>query len=58
LQQAAAALLALRDKKGTFRMPDGSHALHESAASVVVLDESRLGEVEQILRDFKSKTLD
>jgi hypothetical protein len=43
--------------KGAFRMPDGSQALDESAAYMVVLDDARLGELEQVLRDFKSKTL-
>jgi hypothetical protein len=43
--------------KGAFRMADGSQALDESGAYVVILDESRLPELEQVLRDFKSKTL-
>src|SRR5262249_36349918 len=43
--------------KGAYQMADGTQALDESAAYVVVLDESRVPEVEQVLRDFKSKTL-
>jgi biopolymer transport protein ExbD len=37
-------------------MADGTRALDESGAYFVVLDESRIGELEQALRDFKSKT--
>lgn len=43
--------------KGAYRMADGSQALDESGAYVVVLDETRIPELEQILRDFKGKTL-
>lgn len=43
--------------KGTYRMADGSQALDESEAYVVVLDEARVEELEEVLRDFKSKTL-
>jgi hypothetical protein len=42
--------------KGTYRMADGSQSLDESAAYLVVLEETRLGELEQILREFKNKT--
>src|SRR4051794_18055728 len=42
--------------KGTYRMADGSRALDESAAYFVVLEESRVGELESALRDFKGKT--
>ncbi len=42
--------------KGTYRMGDRTQALDESGAYVVVLDESRIPELEQVLRDFKSKT--
>src|SRR5689334_5131046 len=42
--------------KGTYRMGDGTRALDESGAYFVVLDEGRVGELEQALRDFKSKT--
>ena len=43
--------------KGAFRMADGTQALDESGAYVVILDDSRLPELEQALRDFKGKTL-
>jgi hypothetical protein len=43
--------------KGTFQLADGTQALDESGAYVVILDETRLPELEQVLRDFKSKTL-
>src|SRR5262245_55126546 len=42
--------------KGAYRMADQTCALDESGAYTVALDESRIGEVEQILRDFKTKT--
>jgi hypothetical protein len=43
--------------KGAFRMADGTPALDECGAYVVILDESRVPELEQVLRDFKGKTL-
>ncbi len=43
--------------KGAFRMGDGSQSLDECAAYVIVLDETRLAELEHVLRDFKNKTL-
>ena len=43
--------------KGAYRMPDGTQALDESAAYFVVLDETRIGELEGLLRQFKSRTL-
>ena len=43
--------------KGAFRMADGTKALDESGAYFVVLDDTRIGELEDILRQFKSKTL-
>ena len=43
--------------EGAFRMPDGSQSLDRSAAYVVVLEESRVNELEEVLREFKSKTL-
>jgi len=43
--------------KGTFRMADGTQALDESGAYVVILEEARIPELEQVLREFKSKTL-
>jgi hypothetical protein len=42
--------------KGTYRMADGTQSLDESAAYLVVLEETRLAELEQILREFKNKT--
>jgi hypothetical protein len=42
--------------KGAYRMADGTRSLDENGAYVVALDESRLGELEQVLRDFKNKT--
>ena len=42
--------------KGAYRMADGTQSLDESSAYVVVCDESRIAELEQLLRDFKSKT--
>jgi hypothetical protein len=42
--------------KGAYRMADGTRALDESAAYFIVLDESRVGDLEQSLRDFKAKT--
>jgi len=41
---------------GTFRMPDGSQKVDVSERYMVFLEESRLGELEQILKDFKGKT--
>jgi hypothetical protein len=43
--------------KGAYQMADGSQALDESAAHVVILDEARIPGLEQVLRDFKAKTL-
>jgi hypothetical protein len=42
--------------KGAYRMADGTQALDESGAYTVLLDEARLAELEQVLRDFKGKT--
>ena len=42
--------------KGAYRMADGTQSLDESAAYVVICDESRINELEQLLRDFKSTT--
>jgi hypothetical protein len=42
--------------KGAYRMIDGSQSLDESAAYLVVVEEARLGEPEQVLREFKDKT--
>lgn len=43
--------------KGAYRMADGTQSLDESGAYVVVLDESRIGELETMLQNFKSHTL-
>ena len=43
--------------KGAYRMSDGTQAVDESAAYVVVLEETRIPELEQLLKDFKSRTL-
>ena len=42
--------------KGAFQMSDGSQALDRSAAYAIVLDESRVDELEQVLRNFRNKT--
>jgi hypothetical protein len=42
--------------KGAFRMADGSQALDDSQAYVVVIEETDIPLLEQILRDFKAKT--
>jgi hypothetical protein len=42
--------------KGAWRLADGSQSLDESGAYVVILEEARLPELEQVLRDFKAKT--
>ena len=43
--------------EGVFRMKDGTQSLDRSVAFMVLLEESRIVELENILRDFKSKTL-
>jgi hypothetical protein len=42
---------------GDYRMTDGAQSLDENAAYVVILEEPRVAEIEEVLRDFKSKTL-
>jgi hypothetical protein len=42
--------------KGAYRMADGTQALDENGAYAVILDDTKVAELEQILRDFKSKT--
>lgn len=42
--------------KGTYRMPDGTQAFDETAEYAVLLDEARVPELEQVLRDFHAKT--
>ena len=41
---------------GAFRMPDGSQKIDACDKYMVFLDEVRLGEVEQVLLEFKAKT--
>jgi hypothetical protein len=43
--------------QGAFRMPDGSQSMDVSAAYVVILDESRLETLEEVLRRFRERTL-
>jgi hypothetical protein len=43
--------------EGTFRMNDGTQSFDRCAAYLVVLDESRIVELESVLLAFKSKTL-
>jgi hypothetical protein len=43
--------------KGAYRMADGTQSVDESASYVVILEESRVLEIEEVLRDFKGKTL-
>ncbi|MBW3596105.1 MAG: hypothetical protein KY475_02390 [Planctomycetes bacterium] len=38
-------------------MADGSQAIDESAAYLVVLQENEIPDLEDVLREFKSKTL-
>ncbi len=42
--------------EGAYRMADGSQALDEHKAFKVILEEARVAELEEVLRDFKSKT--
>lgn len=42
--------------KGAYQMSDGSQQIDDSQSYMVILDEARVGELEQILRDFKAKT--
>ena len=42
--------------EGVFRMADGSHAMDRSAAYVVIIDEERIPELEELLRAFKART--
>ena len=43
--------------KGAWTMADGSRSVDESGSYFVVLEESRVPELEQALLDFKAKTL-
>jgi hypothetical protein len=42
--------------KGAWQMTSGTCSLDESGAYVVILDEARLIELEEVLRDFRGKT--
>jgi hypothetical protein len=42
--------------RGAFRMPDGSRSDDTHAAYMVFLDEARIAELEEVLRDFKVQT--
>jgi hypothetical protein len=42
--------------RGAFRMPDGSRSDDTNAAYMVALDDTRVHELEQILKDFKDQT--
>jgi hypothetical protein len=43
--------------KGAWQMSAGTCSLDESGAYVVILDEARLAELEEVLRDFRGKTV-
>jgi len=43
--------------QGAFRMADGSRSADVSGAYVVVLDDSRIPELEEVLLKFKGQTL-
>jgi hypothetical protein len=43
--------------KGAYRLADGTPSMDVSESYLVLLDEARLPELEQILRDFRAKTL-
>lgn len=42
---------------GTYQMPDGSRSDDVHVVYSIVMDEGRLGELEELLRAFKRKTL-
>jgi hypothetical protein len=42
---------------GAYRMADGTQALDVNASYMVVLDEALIPELEEVLREFKSQTL-
>src|SRR5437870_2064038 len=42
--------------RGAFQMLNGTQALDISAAYAVMIDEERVDELEQVLREFRSKT--
>jgi hypothetical protein len=43
--------------KGAYRMADGTPSLDTRASYVLILDEARLPELKEVLREFKSRTL-
>ncbi len=42
--------------KGAYRMTDGTRVLDEHRSYAIILDESRLPEVEDVLREFMDQT--
>ncbi len=42
---------------GSYQMMDGSQATDINEKFSLVLDDSRIGELEQVLREFKAKTI-
>ena len=42
--------------QGAYRMKDGTRAIDEHRAYPIVLDESRISEIEDVLREFEAKT--
>ena|SRR5579871_2584274 len=42
---------------GAFRMADGTKVVDKNAAYMVVIDENRIGELEEVLRRFRARTL-
>jgi hypothetical protein len=43
-------------RKGAWRLADGRQSLDDLQVYAIVLDDARLPELEQILKDFKGKT--
>lgn len=46
----------LGSSRGAYRMADGSRSLDENLSYMVILDDSRIPEVEEVLRSFRNKT--
>ena len=42
--------------EGAYQMSDATQAMDRSAKYMIFLDETRIGELEEVLRDFKRKT--
>jgi hypothetical protein len=42
--------------QGAYRMGDGTRVIDKHRAYAIILDESRIEEVEEVLREFKAKT--